>query len=502
MALTFNPLSTPSIEANNVNHYRFSQKESFSFKQSSQQGTEQLRHDYSRESSAYSVNLGSQQSDQSLTYSQIKYESATSYRVSGVNNDAITKADSASLETSPLLEGASNIVNFIEARIAKEAGEGASASELATLIDQGLSGFIQGYGEAEAILSRTGQLNAITQGAIETLYQQVVEGFDALKERYTDQATSQPAIAESINNESSALSPFTPQSSVNTSAVTRFMFSSDTASNFPQSSAGSDRYPLVGDSQISTISRSILDLLEQEAVSQQASNKEDQEPVALNNDQAQTIAAAVEYGRKDRFQFELTTLDGDTISINASNTLAFYGEYGADSEFAGSELLQGATQKNRFAMEVNGELDDGERAAIDQLLGQVMNLADEFYNGDINKAYAAALDLGYDQSEIATYAIRLQQLEQVSVTTAYSGLAPGPATTASPAADILSRISDYARDIIDSLQNPENYALFEYSQLLSILSKQIDQQIDSKNTAGFASAVDGIVQGLTEPLLT
>ena len=61
--------------------------------------------------------------------------------------------------------------------------------------------------------------------------------------------------------------------------------------------------------------------------------------------------------------------------------------------------------------EVDGSLDEGELKAIGDLLQGVDELSQTFFDGDIAAAYEQALQLGYDKTEIAGYALELKDRE-------------------------------------------------------------------------------------------
>ncbi len=55
-------------------------------------------------------------------------------------------------------------------------------------------------------------------------------------------------------------------------------------------------------------------------------------------------------------------------------------------------------------------------------MGQVQDLADTFYNGDIDKAYEEALSLGFDDKELVGYALQLNRTTQTEVLKTYENI--------------------------------------------------------------------------------
>jgi hypothetical protein len=359
-------------------------------------------------------------------------------------------------ETQPLLAGAANILSFIEQRLSSEKAAGASADDLQSFLDQGLKGFKQGYAEAETILGDTGKLSDVVTNTISTLYQQVMEGFDHLYNKYLGSSgpeTQLPAVTDNAAAVSTVVQ-----------APRQFL------SSVNQPVSAGEQFTMLGNNSHSALS-SMIDSI---------------------SDVSQLANTQIEYGRKDRFSFELTTLEGDKITIKASSTSIFVGEY-SHRGLGSSDALEGTKEKNRFSIGIEGNLNEQEVKAIDDLLQQIMSLADEFYNGDINKAYESAINLGYDQNEIASYSLKLRQTQQLGVTAAYQQWLPPSEAVASEQIDALNTISDYARSVIDTLNNPAHYQIFDYSQLLRGISEQIDAQIKPLNTSGFHDAIAALV---------
>ncbi|MGH1484953.1 MAG: DUF5610 domain-containing protein [Cellvibrionaceae bacterium] len=706
---------TPS-ETSGFSSYNFSSNESFSqsSSQTSSDGGTQYSYRYEGQVSSYRVLLSGNAagSQESLTYSKLNQD----YQLNSLNVGEV--ADVAPVEeAAPLLDGAKNILSFIENRIANEKASGASDEALNDLLAEGLKGFKQGFAEAEDILTASGDLNDTVTSAIGTLYQQVLDGVDTLREEYTDIAGSSPSSGpsstetlapiptsrgrgpEDANGVNPSLLTLQQPSNVNVSFISEaaaysnsvgyylidesgllsdasllwensnkteegdtvtlenvpagelgffiipngyshyqtiideaakgngvlrfedgqgnastvndtgsvlvyysagstdqpegertelsnvyhasygnlnsdgfsharsgasadgsgaltigfedlpgersdwdlqdfvFNVSIDASASNPapnpvapttvdstavyssysavtqsvsgqtvvsSSSSGGIRQISSGSSQFESYSnqfRAITGGSERGTLSSVQDNQgsgpiSNSNPVAKTNDipEQSPISAQLEYGRKDRFSFELTTLDGDKISITASNTTVYYGEYGEAQQDNDKQLVEGLKDSSRFAIDVTGELDDDEVKAIEELLDQIMALSDEFYNGDINKAYEAALDLGYDQNEIASYALRLNQVEQYKVAAAYQDFMPEQDQLNKGNGDIFSAIGDYARNILDTLNNPLNYDFFDYSQLLSGISEEIDRQIKPASGPSFSDVMADILE--------
>jgi hypothetical protein len=74
---------------------------------------------------------------------------------------------------------------------------------------------------------------------------------------------------------------------------------------------------------------------------------------------------------------------------------------------------------NTLNFSVTGDLSENELNAIGQLVSDANNLADEFFNGDIETAYNEALKLGFDEKELASFALQLTKVESSQVIKTY-----------------------------------------------------------------------------------
>jgi hypothetical protein len=127
-----------------------------------------------------------------------------------------------------------------------------------------------------------------------------------------------------------------------------------------------------------------------------------------------------------------------------------------------------------------------------------MSLSEEFYHGDVGAAYAAALDMDYDSSEITSYALQLKQTESYQVAAIYEGISP---STFSPAADlhrVLERIGDYTQQVLQEIVDTDNS---HYARMIEAISLQLDQQLDQQltaptNTYGFSDSIAAIMNKL------
>jgi hypothetical protein len=106
---------------------------------------------------------------------------------------------------------------------------------------------------------------------------------------------------------------------------------------------------------------------------------------------------------------EIKTLEGDTITLNFAsrskaslqNLQASNGTFQLDStEFQ-------AFSKSRVSISVQGDLNESELLAVQDLVDQVSQLTDGFFSGDLNAALSQASDLKLDSSQLSSYSLHL-----------------------------------------------------------------------------------------------
>ena len=366
------------------------------------------------------------------------------------------------VETDGMLAGAANVLSFIENRLATATSEGATKEELMSLLEEGVRGFQEGFSEAYELIKTSSEYNQAAVDEVKLMFRQVFDGFEELSKAIEEGGITQPifsnvAVEAPIPNVTSADS--TPPVAANNPASSTI--STGSSINYLKSNQAAESlqpFNVLGNSVQAELTSFI------ETIS---------EPIATAEE------GETEFGRKDTFSFSLTTLDGDVIQIDAKNIGVMVEQLTEIATEDGEESANaiGVKEKSEFSFEVTGELDDDEVAAIQDLLDQVMSLADEFYNGDIDKAYEEAMSIGYDQSEITGFSLSLRQTVQYSGAAAYQDISPEAPLNGSEI-EAIAPISDFAQQLLESIKNENNYSVFDYSALLKSISEQLDNQIE------------------------
>ena len=285
-------------------------------------------------------------------------------------------------------QAASTILSFIGSRLKLDQADGADAEALAGRFQAGLDGFVEGFTQAYEQLQGMGFLTAEVEAAIEQTFTNVLDGLDSLADELglDSQATEALRTAQQARRErfvphESETQPTRPRASLLDSALAA------TASTSRLSSSNLQ------------IANRLPELLE---------------------------AASLRYEEQQQrsFSFSLTTRDGDEVQIRAAfaSSALLDGErvpYGDQSAGGLSGRFQA---QSGFYLDIQGELDEGELEAITGLLDRVREVSDLFFAGDIDSAFERALELGFDDSEIAQFSLQLNYRQQTRAEAAYTGV--------------------------------------------------------------------------------
>lgn len=163
--------------------------------------------------------------------------------------------------------------------------------------------------------------------------------------------------------------------------------------------------------------------------------------------ESRVAAAMVESASKESFAFEVTTRDGDRVTVRMEEQrYSAMSASARESDGVRSEEVRSASLfSGRYAFSVEGSLDDGEKAALADLFGKVQQVSGRFFDGDIQGAFQAAQSLSLGGDELASFSLNLSATRMVSAA-AYESVSREPSSE--PSANIQLRpLGSLARDI-------------------------------------------------------
>ena len=187
-----------------------------------------------------------------------------------------------------------------------------------------------------------------------------------------------------------------------------------------------------------------------------------QQPPAAETSVSQMLEAA-SYRESRRLALEITTADGDTVSIQVErDSGTSRTEYAARSGDGFSHVATSERHESaHLSYRVEGELDAGEQKAVDRLLKRVDGLADRFYEGQTQAAFKQAVNLNVDSDELTGFSLSLRHSQSYQAVNAYRSVAQaddpagGPKALDHGAAATLGRFLEDLRAVLERPQMPQ-----------------------------------------------
>lgn len=322
---------------------------------------------------------------------------------------------------------ANNILGFIERRLQMDVAEGASQEELQARLEAGLAGFKKGFAEASEKLKALSLLSPEIKSDIGKTYDLVLEGIDELRSKF---------IQSTAPTEGTAKPAQTAPEIVKTSGSKSTSTKLDVPAFIPATSSylGYGNY---------------------------------------------------EYGRAREFSFVLTTKEGDKVTIKASSSEGLALEAGRGNNSA-SAFNGSYSSSQSFSLSIEGNLNEDELGAINDLLGRVNDLAGQFFEGNLDAAFDQAMNMGYDAEQISSFSLNLAQAEIKQVTQAYQTFEPNRSGSSSGApkllADQLLPLGNFIKDLLASLDRASEFS--EPKSLLTNMAEKITGETEVDQAQG------------------
>ena len=225
----------------------------------------------------------------------------------------------------------------------------------------------------------------------------------------------------------------------------------------------------------------------------------------------------------------IRTKDGDEVtfsfeslrSFQASQQLSFTAQNSGTQNASDENGAQTSSDSQSFTAEqttsyqyyersgisfsLKGELDEDELQSVADLVGQVQDLADTFYSGDIDKAFEEALSLGFDDKELVGYALQLNRTTQTEVLKTYENIQHynDEKSDKSQFGNVVSPISQYLDKMMSTFSNVESTLSSneDYNTLIAgLISKMEDVQVPDLVSAinRFHSFNQTLLEGLPQ----
>jgi len=211
---------------------------------------------------------------------------------------------------------------------------------------------------------------------------------------------------------------------------------------------------------------------------------------------SESVSQSSQFKQSSQAAIEIVTQDGDKVEVSYSAFIE------AASNQSYSQNQQGYTANSEFSsafaasfqFSVQGDLDEGEQQAITELLSDVGDLAKQFFDGDVQAAFNASMELGFDSSELKSFALDFQQSSYVEVVQTYqrteqinqivepqdrkledtANRGPGPAVS------VLAQLENLLEQAKASvlIEQPENTIKSALMDMMSLLNQDMDLPVN------------------------
>lgn len=158
-----------------------------------------------------------------------------------------------------------------------------------------------------------------------------------------------------------------------------------------------------------------------------AANEETQ--AAKESGLVQQTSIENKYSRHEKTQIEIITNDGDKVLIDV------FKEQSAQSSQSVSRNEEGTSYSysrsisasTGLSYQVQGELDEDEKKAIDDLLKDVAKVSDSFFSGNVQRAFEQAVKMDFDSEELTQFSLNMNYQESTQVAiSAYNNVQSQP----------------------------------------------------------------------------
>jgi hypothetical protein len=143
---------------------------------------------------------------------------------------------------------------------------------------------------------------------------------------------------------------------------------------------------------------------------------------AAKSSTIERLTAAQRYDEAESLSLQVKTHDGDTVTINFSNQSRIEQSMGYESDGSNSQSIfnLSRSEESNYRFSVEGDLDDKEIDALQNLIKDVNEIAGEFFDGDVQKAFDMASEFQMDKTELSSMNLQLAQTKQYSAISNYS----------------------------------------------------------------------------------
>ena len=198
--------------------------------------------------------------------------------------------------------------------------------------------------------------------------------------------------------------------------------------------------------------------------------------------QISRLMAAERYQEAETLSLKVTTQDGDEVTINFAKNSQYESSFGIEQDQQGNTQSLFNISRNEsssYQFSVEGDLDNDEIDALQDLIKDVNEISNEFFDGDVQKAFDMASEFRMDKTELASMNLRLTQSEQTTAVAKYSEVE----NLDNPSMNPEKRLGHMMQNMNGAADKPELGFIHDASSLSrEILSSLVTQDIRYKDS--------------------
>ncbi|WP_340681150.1 DUF5610 domain-containing protein [Paraglaciecola sp.] len=330
-------------------------------------------------------------------------------------------------------EVAKNVLKFVGGALKNAQAKGADDAELTKLFEQASSGVLKGIKMAEKDLA--GFMNGEIRSGIDNSKKLIDEGIEKLKQDIFGKQKNQAA-----------------SDSLLVAGTTQITVSEQKSGQLVIKTKDGDEVSLTfEDARRFELNQQLLLRQQNTLTEKEGKNPDDEKISQPATVKKPVIEKTATETAPDKTQLEQAALQNEKKP-----------DVGSQSTVAQNSIYY---ESLALSFSVSGELDADELKAIGKLVADANDLADEFFNGDIETAYNQALKLGFDDQELTSFALQLTKVENTQVIKAYETVSHydqentnnEPAKAVKPVAHYLDKMLDVVEESRIKLQDGSEY---------------------------------------------
>lgn len=138
-----------------------------------------------------------------------------------------------------------------------------------------------------------------------------------------------------------------------------------------------------------------------------------------DNSVRSAVQNAVNYDRSEGGTISLTTQEGDTVRLKFLNSESYNAQ---NQQFEGggsvlSDFSLSSSDSSQFKVVVEGDLNGEELSAIREVLIQARDMANNFYDGNVQAAFGTASQFKMDSEQLVNVSMQLNVQENTPMPT-------------------------------------------------------------------------------------